>query len=237
MGDIIRGFRYLLSGFSLIGKPRIRLFVVIPLLVNTLLFAGVIYFGASSMNDFIESLSDKWQFLEWLLWPLFALITMTVVFFGFSILANLIAAPFNGFLAETVEYHLEGKGIPSSSNNLVREIIKALGSEANKFLYFIIRAVPLLILLFIPGLQLLWLLFGAWMMALEYMDYPMGNHGMTFKEERLILKKRRALVLGFGSGVMLMALVPVLNFIVMPVAVCGATRLWLDEFKLSQQSA
>ncbi len=231
MGDIIRGFRYLLSGFSLIGKPRIRLFVLIPLLINTLLFAGVIVLGANSMSEFIESLSGRWQLLGWLLWPLFALITMTVVFFGFSILANLISAPFNGFLAEIVECHLEGKKSPPPSNNLMQEILKAIGSEANKFLYFIVRAIPLLILLFIPGLQLLWLLFGAWMMALEYMDYPMGNQGMSFKDQRPILKKRRALILGFGGGVMLMALVPVLNFIVMPVAVCGATQLWLKELK------
>jgi CysZ protein len=183
------------------------------------------------MNDFVNSLSGWWQWLEWLLWPLFVLVTLTVVFFTFSIIANLIGAPFNGFLAEAVELHLlGGPASDQGSTRIFQEIIKALRSESAKFIYFLSRAIPLLILMLVPGLQILWVLFGAWMLALEYMDYPMGNHGYTFSDERDLLKKRRLLVLGFGSGAMLMTLIPFVNFIVMPVAVAGATSLWVNEY-------
>ncbi|MEZ5582290.1 MAG: hypothetical protein R3F37_05475 [Candidatus Competibacteraceae bacterium] len=44
---------------------------------------------------------------------------------------------------------------------------------------------PLLVLFVIPGVNviapLLWLVFGAWMLALQYADYPMGNHGLRFR--------------------------------------------------------
>ncbi len=237
MNEFIRGFSYLFSGFALISKPGIRKYVLIPTLVNIILFSCAILFGIHQLDDFMKDFSGWWQWLEWLLWPLFILVTMTIVFFTFSILANLIAAPFNGFLAETVESHLDGKKITSSSVPLSKEIIKAIASEISKFLYFLVRAIPLLILLFIPGLQLLWILFGAWMLALEYLDFPMSNHGMTFKQERLIIKQHRRLALGFGSATMLMALIPVINFIVMPVAVCGATKLWVNEFKKNEQKS
>ena len=35
------------------------------------------------------------RWLDWLLWPLFGIIVFGAVFFGFSLVANLIAAPFH----------------------------------------------------------------------------------------------------------------------------------------------
>ncbi len=232
MSDFFRGAGYLLDGFSLITRPGIRKYALVPLLINALLFTAVIVFGANAMGNFIDSLTGWWQFLEWLLWPLFVLVTLTVVFFTFSIMANLVGAPFNGFLAEAVERHLKGTEVNGGNGDsrLLQEIFKAIRSESSKIIYFICIAIPLLLLMWIPGLQILWVIFGAWMLALEYIDYPMGNHGYTFREERQKLKQRRLLAFGFGGSVMLMTLIPFLNFIVMPVAVAGATRLWVQEF-------
>lgn len=236
MRDFKAGFNYLLSGFGLIGKSGIRLFVLIPLFINTILFAGVIVYGANMLGDLINSyLTGWWEWLSWLLWPLFIIIALTVVFFTFSIIANLIAAPFNGFLAEATEEWITGRTLEEAGSlaRLPAEIIKAIKSESRKFIYLIIRAVPLLALFFIPlvnfAAPFLWFLFGAWMLALEYLDFPTGNHGILFPELRNILKTRRQLAFGFGMGVMLLTLVPVVNFIAIPVAVCGATRMWLEQ--------
>lgn len=236
MRDFISGFRYPFTGFDLILKPGIRLYVLIPLLINTFLFAGVITYGAHLLNGFIESfLTGWWEWLRWLLWPLFIVITLTIVFFCFSIIANLISSPFNGFLAEATEIYISGKVMeePAGLGQLPLEIKKAVISESRKFLYFIIRAIPLVILFFIPLINFaapfLWFLFGAWMLALEYVDFPMGNHGFLFPEIRKILKSKRQLAFGFGLGVMLLTLIPVINFIALPVAVCGATKMWVER--------
>lgn len=238
MGDLIAGFKYALKGFALIGKPRVRLFVIIPLLINTLLFAGAIYYGASMLEGFIDSvLTGWWDWLRWLLWPLFIIISLTIVFFCFSIIGNLVASPFNGFLAEAVEIHLTGRQPDEATGmaQLPAEIRKAIVSESRKFLYFALRAILLILLFFIPlvnfAAPFLWFLFGAWMLALEYMDFPMGNHGILFPGLRDILKNNRPLAFGFGFGVMVMTLIPVLNFMAIPVAVCGATRMWVERIK------
>ena len=240
MRDFTAGFKYVLSGFGLITKPGIRLFVLVPLLVNSILFAGVIIYGASMMNDFVHSyLTGWWEWLRWLLWPLFIIIALTVVFFTFSIIANLIASPFNGFLAEAVETRLSSESAPQQTGNalaqLPGEIKKAIKSESRKFIYFLIRAIPLLILFFIPlvnfAAPFLWFLFGAWMLTLEYMDFPTGNHGIIFPELRNIMKTKRQLAFGFGIGVMLLTMIPVINFIAIPVAVCGATNMWVERIR------
>lgn len=103
--------------------------------------------------------------------------------------------------------------------------------------YFGLRAVPLLILMLIPvinvAVSILWVLFSAWMMTVQYIDYPMANHQLFFKEQRARLRKRPLLAWSFGGLVMLCTLVPVVNFFVMPAAVAGSTLLWVRENQLT----
>jgi len=166
------------------------------------------------------------------------LTSLVAIFYGFSILANLIAAPFNGLLAEAVECHLTGTSLHSDWRQLLRDIIPSIMSELRKLLYFTLRAVPLLLLLLVPlvnvAASVLWVLFSAWMMTVQYMDYPMANHQLFFKEQRARLRKRPLLAWSFGGLVMLCTLIPVLNFIVMPAAVAGATAIWVREGALQR---
>jgi CysZ protein len=237
---LFEGPKNLLAGFKLLSKAGIRLYVVIPLLLNSIIFAGIIFFGAQYLSDMIDWLGAKWpwtEWLSWLLWPIYALAIMLVVFFCFSILANLIAAPFNGFLAQAVARHLRGtEPEPAlSQSKLVTELLESFKSEANKLLYFLIRSVPLLLLFFIPLIQafapFIWFMFGAWMLSLEYMEYPMGNQGILFPEVRSMLSDRRALTFSFGGSVMLLTMIPVLNFLVMPAAVAAATKIWVEKIE------
>lgn len=241
MKQFSQGFQYLLSGFKLILKPGVRFYVLIPLFINSLLFASAIIYGASSLNGLIDWLITKWSWLEWvewLLWPLFVVVALAIVFFGFSIVANLIGAPFNGFLAEAVERKLTGQKIETDSNfSLFQIIIISIKSEFQKLLYFVIRALPLLLLFIIPMVNIaapvIWFLFTAWMLTLEYGDYPMGNHDILFEEQREKFASNRQLAFGFGSGVMLLTMIPIVNFIAMPVAVAGATKMYIEHSGLN----
>ena len=86
-------------------------------------------------------------------------------------------------------------------------LMQELKTLALVFLYF---ACWLGILFLIPGINLaapfLWGLFSAWMLAIEYADYPMANHMLRFPEQRKRLRRRRLLSWGFGGGSLLMGL-------------------------------
>lgn len=237
MKDLFTGAGYLVEGFSLLRKPGLRRFVAMPLLINILLFGGLIGWaygwvdGASRVM--IAGLPDWLHWLRYIVVPVFVLTSLVVIFYGFSILANLIAAPFNGLLAEAVERYLTGKSLPGDWRQLLRDILPSIMSELRKLFYFALRALPLLLLLLVPlvnvVVSVLWVLFSAWMMTVQYMDYPMANHQLFFKEQRARLRKRPLLAWSFGGLVMLCTLLPVLNFIVMPAAVAGATAIWVRE--------
>lgn len=240
--SFIGGAKYALSGFKLIFRPRLRRFVIIPFLINLVLFAGALWFGSHWIDAYIDKLLPGW--LEWLrfvIWPLLAMTALVVIFSTFTLVANLLGAPFNSMLAEAVETRLSGQEIATNPKltNLAKDVLLSFKSEITKLIFFGIRALPLLLLFVIPGLNIaapvLWFLFGSWMLVHQYMDYPMDNNGLKFSQQRPLLKKKRTMIFGFGVTIMIMTLIPVLNFFTMPVAVSGATYMWHEQFNKNFQ--
>jgi CysZ protein len=240
-GNFFRGLGYLGEGFRLIRQPGLRLFVVIPLIINILLFGLLFYFLAEMFTVLIDAamswLPDwAWlQSLDWLFWLLYGVVILLMLAYGFVIVANLIGSPFYGYLAELTEKHLTGQEINTDDSwaQIIRDIPRALWREVQKILYYLPRAIGLFIIGLIPVVNIvaavLWFIFNSWMMSLQYVDYPADNHRVSFPDLRRTLAGSRLSALGFGLPVALAAMVPVLNLIVVPAAVCGAAAFWVRE--------
>jgi CysZ protein len=244
MGSLF-AFTYLSRGFRVLTKPGVRLYVIIPLLLNFLVFSLLIWAGMSYFGDLLNWLLPDSEsglvFIYWLLWIIFFLTALIIVFYTFTIVANIIAAPFNGLLAEAVEHHLTGQTAPGGLLKAVKEFIPSLTAELKKLLYLLGWSIPLFLLTFIPGVNVLvpflWALFSAWMMGLQYLDYPFANHGVFFAQQRKRLAGHRIPTTSFGGGVMLATMIPVVNFFVMPAAVAGATIMWVEHFSQEEGPA
>ena len=246
-GSFVQGLRYLIAGFGLIRQPGLRRFALMPLAINVAVFAGLGWLVSDALAAYLDSLSwlnatpDTWygwliDKLRILIW-IFAISAM-LVFMGytFTLLANLIAAPFNSLLAEKVERHLRGEPTSQASDSVwqvVKTMPKVMGAELGKLLYLALWMIPILLLYLIPGLNLaaplIAFLFSAWMLSLEYVDYPMGNHNYYFRQIRTTMRQHRQLGLGFGSAATVLTMIPLVNLIAMPVAVAGATQLWVQS--------
>ena len=238
------GFGYFLQGLSLISKPGVKRYVVIPLLINTIIFTVLIILLSGYVDELIKEYIPN-SLPNWLAWVavvlkiMYYLLALLVMFYTFSFVANVVGAPFNGYLAAKVEQHLTGKAPPGSDRNIMAEFTAIMLSEVKKWLYYFMIAIPLmilsLILLFIfpPLIAVIWFIFGSWMFSIEYSDYPMGNYGLTFSEIRKEISKKRMMSMGFGSAVTLGTMLPIFNFIVMPVAVAGATAMRVEQFPIS----
>ena len=242
MTGLFKGMGYVFKGFALITQKGIRPFVAMPLLINSLIFSGGIWLASSQVDRWMEHLlPTRLSWLEWLLWPVFIVVIFFAVFYTFTMIANIISAPFNSLLAEQIEKRLNGlpvadfqgfKSIPSLMTRTFR-------SEASKLWYMAKWGILLILITIIPGVNVIsplaWTIFGAWMLAIEYADYPMGNHELFFNDELQTLKKHSAHALGFGWILSLMTAIPFLNIFAMPVGVAGGTALWVDELSKSHR--
>lgn len=240
-GNFFRGLGYLGEGFQLIRQPGLRLFVIIPLVINVFLFIALSYFMALGFDALIAMvmawLPDwSWlQALDWLFWILYGAVILLMLAYGFVIVANLIGSPFYGYLAELTEKHLTGQEVSTDDSwtAIIKDIPRALWRELQKIAYYLPRALVLFIIGLVPVVNLvaalLWFLFNCWMMALQYVDYPADNHRVSFPALRQTLAETRLSALGFGLPVALLAMVPVVNLVVVPAAVCGASAYWVRE--------
>lgn len=235
----LQGVSFFFQGFPLIAKKGIRGFVLIPLLINVVVFSGAIWLAYTQFQRLMEGLTGwlpVWlSWVEWILLPFFAVLVLVIIYYTFSVIANFIASPFNSLLAERVEQQMNGLPLPDNSGfkAMMLNIGKTLGSEVKKVFYMLKWMPVLLLITVIPGLNLIapavWVLYGAWMYSLQYTDYPMGNHEMFIKDELAVLRKNRTHALGFGLATTVMTLIPVVNFFAMPVAVAGATAMWVKK--------
>jgi CysZ protein len=236
---MLQGFAYMLEGFKLIWKPGYRLFLLVPILANIALFALLIMWAKTLFSDgmgFLMGWIPDWLwFLEWIFWLIYFIAILMVIFYTFVAAANLLGAPFYGYLAERLEQDLSGhaKDEPFSWATLIKLIPRTVKRELQKLLYYLPRVIALLILGFIPGLNaivaVVWIIFSAWMMAVQYIDYPADNNGMSFPDLRKYLKTHRWAALGFGAMAFGLTLIPILNLLALPAAVCGAVAFWVNQ--------
>ncbi len=245
------GAQYLSKGFGLIKQKGISRFVVVPLFINFLLLSIATVYAFSLINEQLSRFENseyaivQWivENLAWLIWPIVVVSVLVVVMFIFAFIANWVAAPFNGLLAEAVEKHLAGESYAESVFNwkdFFKDIPRLFVREWKKLAYFLPRAlgcgIVFLLTFWGPFVFLataLWFVFNAWMAAIQYIDYPMDNHKVPFSKMLTDIKARRGGAMGFGATVMLFTMIPVINILVMPAAVAGATNLWFDHFKNS----
>lgn len=242
--QLLQGLNYLNDGRRLASQPAIRPFVWIPLAINVMLFSLATYHGIRWVIEVVQSLDFQYDFVSWLDWlePIIAglagmfggilivagvLLVLFVVGSMFTMMTHIVASPFLGLLAEKVEASLHTPAFREQT--LAQLALRTLLRELRKLSYWLFRALGLalltLVLWFIPGLNLLnpilWYGFGAWIMAMQYVDIAADNNGMSFPDLLALLRKHRLQALGFGGAVMLFTSIPVLNLFIVPVAVAG----------------
>lgn len=240
-GDPVYGAGCLVRGAKMLSHPGLRPFVIVPLVINVLIFGSLISWGLSGLvgwvNGWLSWLPEWLSFLEWILWPLIGIAVALVTGYLFTALALLIASPFNALLAEKAEELITGQAVHGLEGlgAALLSVPRGIFRELAKLLYYLPMAVLVLVISFIPAVNaiapLLWFLLGAWMMSLQFVDYPMDNHQRSFKEVRMAVGDRRLSSLGFGGIVAACAGIPVLNFFVVPAAVVGATILYVEELR------
>ena len=208
MSGFLTGAGYFFRGMALLPRPGLRGFVVIPLLANIAVFALI----ASSLyqlmsgyySDFTGEISGSWQFLTWIITPLIWVVGTLLSGYLSIFLVLFLTSPFHGLLAEKVEEQVTGEVLDNDSSALQTALAVPRGflREIQKFCHYLPMAFLVLIISIVPGINVaapfLWILLGAWMMSLQFIDYPMDNHRLPFSDVREACGAQRSTSIGFG---------------------------------------
>ncbi|MGM0520971.1 MAG: sulfate transporter CysZ [Pseudomonadota bacterium] len=235
---MLNAFTAIAQGTRWVYRPGMRRYIFLPIVVNFLVYAiliSVVWQRFEGWLGYWMSLVPSWlDWLAWLIWPLFFLSLVAVVFFTFTVVTSLIAAPFYGFLAAKVEVTATGRE-PLDDRSLAKASMDALGRELVKLGYILPRAMLLFVISWIPGLNLfaplLWALFSAWVAAITYLDYPMDNNKVTFAEMRRRLSRSWWHSVSYGGLVTLITWIPLANLFLLPGAVAGAVLMWDAHYR------
>lgn len=237
------GIESFVEGFRLARHPALRYYTWVPVLISLVICSAGLYFAfdyvIGATNRWIATLPDWLSWLDLLLKPLLYLFGVLGGTWLFGLLAVLIASPFLGAFSMALERIRFGSA-PQVETNIWTDISSSLIREARKLLYYLPRLLLVFVFTLIPVVNLaapvIWILFGAWTLAVQFVDYPAENRQQPFQATLDRLKTNRIAALAFGACATGVLMIPLLNFLLIPVAVAGGTLLWhrLDDERIGR---
>lgn len=236
---ITPGPALIFEGLALLWHREIRWLVIVPLIINILLFASATGFAAQWLSGWLDSvinLVPSWlHWLVWIIWLLFTALALVIYAFSFTLLANLIGSPFYGLIAERIILIMGDKNPATAAMPVMAIAWASFVRQLQLMGYLIPRSVAVALLClaisFIPLANMLvpiiagcW---AAWSLSLQYLDYAADIEQVGFRELRQRAGARRWQSLGFGFSALAASAIPLLNLVLLPATVVGGTLLWI----------
>lgn len=242
--QLFRGMGYLFRGWGFVGKHgSLVKFCILPTILTILVFFGVGFLLYHYYGDLVALIWAKpsfwlWRIFWYLLYVLIFVAVLLIGYVAFFVVQGIITAPFNDLLSEKVEelaYGREPK--PFVWGTFAKGIGMTLLHEVAKLSLWLAVMIPLFLISFIPVIGTVVFAVGGFIttarfFAYDHLDYCMARRLWPFKRKRAALKAHRALTSGFGAGVALVVLIPVVGLLSIPMAAVGGTLLFCDLEKV-----
>ncbi len=235
VGDFFRGFALPFRSIGLVFQSRpLFLLTAASSVVTLLSLVGLAFFLGSSTGDLLGwfwARPESWYGSA--LWRLVFALTFLLLFaIGANTVPLLLLAPLQDPISEaTGALCGEFSPPPFSWGRLVKGAALSLVHTAKRVALLFAGHLVLAPLNLIPGAgSLAWTVLATawtiWWVAFEYLSAPMARHLYPFAEVRRALSARKALAMGFGFSVYLLLWVPIVNFLLVPLAIIGGTLLF-----------
>jgi len=241
--NIISGIKAYFGAFSLISKLKLWKFFAIPMLIS-IVTATIIFGSAYGLSDNIGSFISKIWIWNWgkdtftsISNFIGGLIILVIGLILFKHIIMALSAPFMSPVSEKIEAHLTG--IPAHSHRdttFLQQLMRGIKINARNLLMELLLTIPLLILKFIPVVNIfsaiLLFLLQSYYAGFGNMDYTLERH-FKYKQSSQFVRKNRGLAIGNGIVFILFLLIPVIGVIlVLPLSVTAATIKTVDALQL-----
>lgn len=239
MKNFIVGFNKYFTGigFWMKNSSLLRL-SIIPLILNFVFLVGGFVFSLNYLPDVVNRIiSAPHIWYQYILYYFVVMLTAVslfiLVFFVVFIMANLLAFPFNGIIAErALKIH---EPLERPKHPVLKQLrINFLAMTRRTFVFLII-AIILACAALIPGLGVVGAGIGVFLMAYDRLDYGFDHFVLPFDQRMRFVKANFGEILGFAAGFGLTAMIPVINILIQPGSVVAGALL-VSEIKRRESS-
>lgn len=226
---------------SYLVKPGYARYMLIPVLANMLLLAGILtlaVYYAPALVDYLINLlridPDTW--LDYLSLLLVVVITGMVILAYLLIYKYLVLtliSPFLSLLSEKLEQEKTGREFPFSWSQLLRDLLRAAVINFRNFTFELIATLVFAILTFIPLVGLLspvaLLVVQSYFFGFALMDFNAERHKLDRRSTESWMRRNFWSVGGVGLIFHFIFLIPVIGWILAPVwSTLAGTLVWLE---------
>jgi uncharacterized protein involved in cysteine biosynthesis len=230
------GFFLPLQAIKLILKNRKLLFWSALPLILTLLIS---IYGVSELKEYFVRLGmhflSQYGFQEGAISTQAAIFLIKLLLFflaaiTFSLLAGVIASPFNDLLAEATESHCRPRlaKLPPPKNwkDRARPVLIDIVKTVMVTLLQVICLFFAVVVIWIPGLNVILMLLTFWLLSFQFISYPQTRRHEGLKESVRFLFKHALACAGFGASIGMLFALPLISAFALPLAVVGGTLLY-----------
>jgi CysZ protein len=236
-----------------IQKHKLWKWILIPGIIYTTLFIIGMFLFSRTSSDFIQWIALKTGLKSWLdtvnnsflgflftmgsllLW----LILMLFYFSLFKYLFLIIGSPLFAYLSEKTEAIIEGKTLPFSFMQLLRDIKRGIFIALRNSLWQTVYTLSILLLSLIPLAgwltPILALLVECYYYGFSMLDYSMERHRKTPAESIFFIGSHKGLAIGNGLVFYLMHLLPVVGWVLAPAYSVIAATLSMYPLKPTEK--
>ena len=239
-----RGFLYPFKGAKfLVGHAKLWPLSVMPFLLTIVLYitgaSAFAHYFPQILNSLLKPSGTWYGMILYYGLALILIIAFTLfVLITFTAVGCILASPFLESISEKVEILIAGKKPAENSGikKTIQGVIQTITNEFKKWSLFFILQVIILSFNLLPVIgQFLYAITSVVItfhfFAIEYLDFIFSRKHQKFSDNHAFVKANLWSAWGFGAGISLTTLVPLLNFILLPAAVTGATMFYFDRIK------
>jgi len=249
--DLVQGFIIPIRAAGLILRSR-ALFVlsIIPLLISALIYFLLYQFVLKGIKEvfiaevskvigYIPGISDYISQLQSIsgigLNLAVEILFWVISLFMFAITANLVALPFNDYLAEIAEPLVEPKIEPCRVQGFGQRL-KLIFIDLFKNLFSIVVLIFCLLVSLIPFVNILAFIISSLLFTFQYLSYPQTRRAMGLGRSIAQMLKFFALSFGFGTALMASYGVPPLIIFMPAISSVGGTILFAEISQRANRS-
>lgn len=233
MRQIVESLKSYSGALALISKLNLWKYFAVPIVISFLV-ASVIGILAYTLSDNIgQYLSSFWGW-DWGKDTFSAIGSiiggLVIIILGLILFKHIImalSAPFMGPVSEKIEAHYLGFNSPKPSSSFMELLWRGIRVNGRNLIMELIITLPLLLLKFIPVINLfstgLIFVIQAYYAGFGNMDYTLERH-KSYRESLRFVKQNKGLAIGNGIGFLVLLLIPFAGvFLVLPLSVTSAS--------------